>query len=150
MAFDLKGLISFDATKLDKAAFKKWAVSGAQLLEPAIITPGNLDKVLFFDNLEKLIDPLFKQLVDELNNPTPLVVGEAPVSAADVSNYLGKFSDVPDETKQILRDNPKLIKRLAKFNEKEQKMIVGNPLLLLALQVLIPMLFELFLNRFKG
>jgi len=150
MAFDLKGLISFDATKLDKAAFKKWAVSGAQLLEPAIITPGNLDKVLFFDNLEKLIDPLFKQLVDELNNPTPLVVGESPVSAADVSNYLGKFSDVPDETKQILRDNPKLIKRLAKFNEEEQKMIVGNPLLLLALQVLIPMLFELFLNRFKG
>jgi len=150
MAFDLKGLISFDATKLDKAAFKKWAVSGAQLLEPSIITPGNLDKVLFFDNLEKLIDPLFKQLVDELNNPTPLVVGESPVSAADVSNYLGKFSDVPDETKQILRDNPKLIKRLAKFNEEEQKMIVGNPLLLLALQVLIPMLFELFLNRFKG
>jgi len=149
MPFDFKGLISFDTSKLDKAAFKKWIISGAQLLEPAVITPGNLDKVLLFDNLEKLTEPLFNQFIDELNNPTPLVVGDVPVSAGEVSMYLAKFPGVSAETQQILRDNPKLIRRLSKFSEEDQAMIVGNPFLLLALQTLLPLLFEFLLNRFK-
>jgi len=147
MAFDFKGLVSFDITKIDKAAFKKWVISGAQLLEPAVITPGNLDKILLFDNLEKLIDPIFNQLLEEAHQP--LVVGDVVVTTGDVSQYLSKFSSVPEETQQILRDNPKLIRRLSKFSEEDQKMIVGNPFLLLALQTLLPLLFEFLLNRFK-
>ena len=149
MPLDWKKFVSFDASKLDKVAFKKWVISGAQLLEPAVITPGNIDKVLFFDNLERLIDPLFSQLVEELNGPGPLVVGDAPVSAMDVNQYLMNFSDVPEETKAILHDNPKLIRRLAKFSKADQNLIVGNQLLLLALHTLLPLLFEFLLNRFK-
>lgn len=148
MALDFKSLVSFDITKIDKASFKKWVISGAQLLEPAVITPGNIDKVLLFDNLEKLIDPIFKQLLEEAHNP--LVVGDIPASSGEVSQYLSRFSSVPEETQAILRDNPKLIRRLAKFSEEDQKMIVGNPFLLLVLQTLLPLLFEFLLNRFKG
>lgn len=148
MAFDWKNFISFDTTKLDKVAFKKWLLSGAQLLEPAVITPGNLDKVLLFDNLEKLSDSIFNQFVEEINNG-PLIVGEVAATAGEVSQYLSKFSSVPEETQAILRDNPKLIRRLSKFSEEDQQMIVGNPFLLLALQTLLPLLFEFLLNRFK-
>lgn len=150
MAFDWKNLVSFDKTKLDRTAFKNWVVSGAQLLEPAIITPGNLDKVLFFDQLGRLADgSLFNVFVDELSNNGPLVVGDVSVTAGEVSQYLSKFSSVPEETQAILRDNPKLIRRLSKFSEEDQQMIVGNPFLLLALQTLLPLLFEFLLNRFK-
>lgn len=149
MPFDIKSLFSFDATKLDKDAFKKWLLAGAQLLEPAVITPGNLDKILFFDNLERLSDGLFSQFQDELATDGKIIVGDAVVTISDVDEYLGKFGDVPLQTREVLRSDPRLIRRLAKFSEEDQKLIVGNPLLLLALQTLLPILFKFLLNRFN-
>lgn len=138
----LKDYIGFDASKLDKAALRKWLVEGAKILEPAVITPLNLDKY-FFDNLESLVEKLIKQ---ESENG-PLVVGDAEVTAADVSTYLATFANAPAKSQQILKDNPRLLKKLQRFSREDQEKIVGNPLLLMALQLLIPFLFELFFKR---
>lgn len=150
-------LISFDATKIDKAKFKAWALDGAKLLEPAVITPGNVDKLLF-DN----IDWLLASLIDQVSNENLLIVGGAmpsegeliaggagDVSTGEVSQYLSQFPGVSAETQEILRSNPHLVRRLKKFSKEEQEKIVGNPLLLLALQTLLPILFQFLLSRFK-
>lgn len=155
MPLNISSFISFDASKLDKVAFRKWIVDGAKLLEPPIITPMNVDKFLF-DNLDMMIG----KLIDQFQNEGPLVVGatapgdfllsgESPVSQGDVVAYLAGFPGAPAESHQILKDNPHLVRRLQKFSKSEQELIVGNPLLLLALQVLLPLLFQFLLNRFK-
>lgn len=138
----LKDYISFDVTKLDKVKLRAWVIDGAKLLEPAVITPLNLDKQLF-DNLDWLVDLIIKQAVV----PGPLVVGDTEVTAADVATYLGTFASAPAESQKILKDNPRLIRKLEKFSREDQEKIVGNPLLLLALQVLLPFLFNLFFKR---
>lgn len=160
MPFNIGSLVQFDRSKLDMVAFRKWLVSGAQLLEPAVVTPGNIDKVLFFDNLEGLVE----KLINQVSNENHLVVGGAmpsegviiagdatvgEISTGEVSQYLSQFSNVSAETQEILRANPHLVRRLQKFSKEDQEKIVGNPLLLLALQILLPILFQFLLNRFK-
>lgn len=139
----LKDYISFDASKLDRTKLKAWVIDGAKLLEPPIITPFNIDKQ-FFDNLDWLVDALIKQAVTPNG---PLVVGDAEVTAADVSAYLGTFANAPAESQKILTDNPRLIRKLQKFSREDQEKIVGNPLLLMALQILLPFLFKLFFKQ---
>lgn len=161
---NLGGLIGFDRSKLDKVAFRKWLVSGAMLLEPAVITPGNLDKVLFFDNIEGIVEKLINQVSAE----DLLIVGGAmpteeiliagshgdtaatpTVSEGEVTQYLSQFSNVSAEVQQIFKEKPHLVRRLQKFSKEDQALIVGNPLLLLALQYVLPILFQLLMNRFK-
>lgn len=138
----LKDYVGFDASKLDKVALRKWLVDGAKILEPAVITPLNLDKY-FFDNLESMVEKLIKQEAET----GPLVVGDAEVTAAEVSQYLGTFANAPAKSQQILKDNPRLLKKLQRFSREDQEKIVGNPLLLMALHLLLPFLFELLFKR---
>lgn len=153
--FDGLFKVDFDVTKLDKVAFRKWLVEGARLLEPPIVTPFNVDKFVF-DNLDMLIG----KIIDQLGVEKPLVVGaaspgefllvgEAPVSQGDVIAYLSQFPAASAEVQQMLKAKPYLVRRLQKFTKEEQELIVGNPFLLLALQVLLPILFKLLLNRFS-
>lgn len=139
----LKDYIGFDSSKLDKVALRKWLVDGAKILEPAVITPLNLDKY-FFDNLESMVEKLIKQEAEK----GPLVVGDsAEVSVSEFNTYLGTFPNISAESKRILSDNPKLIRKLQKFSREDQEKIVGNPMLLMMLQLLLPFLFKLFFNR---
>ncbi len=78
-----------------------------------------------------------------------LMAGELPVSMQEVSQYLARFPAMPDACREFLRENLRLIRRLQRFSESDQQMIVSNPLLLIALQTLLPLLFQLLLNRFK-
>lgn len=156
---NLGGLVSFDRSKIDKVAFRTWIVSGAMLLEPAVITPGNIDKVLFFDNLEGIVEKLINQVSAEdsllvVGAPMPsdqvLFAGDnVSVSQAEVTQYLSQFPGVSAEVQQMLSEKPYLVRRLKKFSHADQQLIVGNPLLLLALQALLPILFQILLNRFK-
>lgn len=155
MPLNLGSFISFDPTKIDKLALRKWLVQGAGLLEPAVITPGNFDK-LFFDNLDSLIEKLINQAAQENG---VLVVGTAgeisisgehEVTQGELSTYLATFTNAPQESQDILRKNPKLVRRLQKFSKEDQQMIVGNPFLLMALQVLLPIIFQFLMNRFKN
>ncbi|MBL8824877.1 MAG: hypothetical protein JNJ77_19985 [Planctomycetia bacterium] len=155
MPLNLGSLISFDSSKIDKVALRKWLVSGAQLLEPAVITPGNIDKMLF-DNIDWLAANLIDQISKEGGT---LIVGDhgevgsssdGEVSQADLNEYMGRFASAPEESKAILRRNPRLVKRLEKFSQADQEKIVGNPLLLLALQTLLPILFLFLLKKFSS
>lgn len=165
MPIKFGNLISFDVTKIDKTKLKAWVLGGAQLLEPAVITPGNMDKLLF-DNLDWLVASLIDQVSQE--NSLLVVGGAMPsedhliagvghgdsnsdvlVTQGEVSAYLSQFTNVSAEVQQILKDKPHLVRRLQKFSKEEQQKIVGNPLLLLALQTLLPILFQFLLNRFK-
>ncbi len=155
MPLNLGGLVKFDLTKLDRVKFKTWLIAGAQLLEPAVITPGNMDKLLF-DNLDGLIDRSIDIFSKEdgvliVGDASGLMIsGEPPVTTAQVNMFLAKFENVPEASVHALRDNPSLVRKLEKFSMADQKLIVGNPLLLLALQTLLPFLMQILLNRFKG
>ena len=154
MSFRFGSLIQFDASKIDKTQLRQWLVAGAKLLEPAIITPGNVDHFLF-DQL----DGLFQRIIDSISTQdgtmivgtdgAMLMAGELPVSMQEVSQYLARFPAMLDACRELLRENPRLIRRLQRFSESDQQMIVSNPLLLIALQTLLPLLFQLLLNRFK-
>jgi len=154
MSFRFGSLIQFDASKIDKIQLRQWLVAGAKLLEPAIITPGNIDQFLF-DQL----DGLFQRIIDSISaqdgamivgtDGAMLMAGELPVSMQEVSQYLSRFPTMPDACREFLRENPRLIRRLQRFSESDQQMFVSNPLLLIALQTLLPLLFQLLLNRFK-
>lgn len=154
MSFRFGSLIQFDASKIDKTQLRQWLVAGARLLEPAIITPGNIDQFLV-DQL----DGLFQRIIDSISTQdgamivgtagAMLMAGELPVSMQEVSQYLARFPAMPDACREFLRENLRLIRRLQRFSESDQQMIVSNPLLLIALQTLLPLLFQLLLNRFK-
>lgn len=154
MPLNLGSLVKFDASQLDKVKFRQWLVEGVKLLEPAIITPGNIDKYLF-DNLEGL----FQRLIDSIaaqdgklivgTEGDFMLAGELPVSAVELSQYLAGFAMLSAESEEMLRANPRLIRRLKQFSRTDQEMIVGNPLLLMALQVLLPLLFQLLFNHFR-
>ena len=150
----LKGFVSFDMTKLDRAALKAWLISGAMLLEPVVISPGNVDKFLF-DNLGNIVDKLITQMSNEQgtiivgDNGQLQISGDLPVTSAELSQYIALYPSMHEKSRAILSDDPNLIRRLSKFSSEDQKLIVGNPLLLLALQALLPILFQLLLNRFK-
>ena len=60
MSFRFGSLIQFDASKIDKTQLRQWLVAGAKLLEPAIITPGNIDQFLF-DQLDGLVSTDHRQ-----------------------------------------------------------------------------------------
>lgn len=155
MPLNLGSLVKFDASQLDKVKFRQWLVEGVKLLEPAIITPGNIDKFLF-DNLEGL----FQRLIDSIaaqdgtlvvgSEGDFILAGELPVSAQELSQYVASFSNISGESREILQTHPRLIRRLKQFSRADQEMIVGNPLLLIALQVLLPMLFQLLFNHFRN
>lgn len=149
----------FDPTKIDRVALKKWLIDGGKLLEPAVITPGNLDKMLF-DNLDWIVDNLISQISNESAPGGGIEVGASfedavfglkngdEVSEVEMTTYLSKFSNVPEQSRKLLKDNPKLLRRIQKFTPEQQEKIVGNPLLILALQTLLPLLFELFFKKF--
>jgi hypothetical protein len=155
MSLNLGSLVKFDASQLDKVKFRQWLVEGVKLLEPAVITPGNIDKFLF-DNLEGL----FQRLIDSIaaqdgalvvgSEGDFILAGELPVSNQELSQYLASFPGLSVEASEIVRSNPRLIRRLKQFARKDQELIVGNPLLLIALQVLLPMLFQLLFNHFRN
>ena len=154
MPLNLGSLLKFDASQLDKVKLRQWLVEGVRLLEPAIITPGNIDKFLF-DNLEGL----FQRVIDSIaaqdgtlvvgSEGDFILTGELPVSSVELSQYLASFPGLSAESSEILRAHPRLIRRLKQFARKDQEMIVGNPLLLIALQVLLPILFQLLFNHFR-
>lgn len=154
MPLNLGSLIKFDASQLDKVKLRQWLVDGIKLLEPAIITPGNVDKY-FFDNL----DGLFQRLIDSIaaqdgtlvvgHEGNFVLAGEQPVSHQELNQYLESFPGLPIASSEIVRANPRLIRRLKQFSRKDQELIVGNPLLLVALQVLLPILFQLLFNHFR-
>lgn len=154
MPLNLGSLVKFDASQLDKVKFRQWLVEGVKLLEPAIVTPGNIDKYLF-DNLEGL----FQRLIDSISaQDGKLIVGsegdfilacELPVSSVELSQYLASFPGLSAESVEILRAHPRLIRRLKQFSRADQQLIVSNPLLLMALQVLLPLLFQLLFNHFR-
>lgn len=154
MPLNLGSLVKFDASQLDKVKFRQWLVEGVKLLEPAIITPGNIDKYLF-DNLEGL----FQRLIDSISAQDGklivgsegdfILAGELPVSSVEMSQYLASFPGLSTESVEILRAHPRLIRRLKQFSRADQQLIVSNPLLLMALQVLLPLLFQLLFNHFR-
>lgn len=119
MPLNLRGLISWDGTKIDRVAFRKWLMGGAAIIEPALITPGNIDKLLF-DNLDSLVE----KLINQVSTEDPLVVGDVAVSEAEVDTYAASFANISEETRAILKDNPHLVKRLQKFSREDQEMIV--------------------------
>lgn len=154
MPLRIGSLVQFDVSKIDKAQLRQWLISGAILLEPAVITPGNIDKLLF-DNL----DGLFQRIIDAIasqdgslivgSTSDVLLGGELPVSALELSQYLAGFPTLSDEAREILYAHPHLIRRLQRFSRADQEMIVSNPWLLIALQALLPILFQLLLNHFR-
>lgn len=154
MPLRIGSLVQFDISKMDKAQLRQWLIQGATLLEPAVITPGNFDKLLF-DNL----DGLFQRIMDAIasqdgslivgSGADVLLGGELPVSALELSQYLASFSTITDEAREILYAHPHLIRRLQRFSRADQEMIVSNPWLLIALQLLLPILFQLLMNQFK-
>lgn len=133
--------LKFDRTKLDAVAFRKWLIDGIMLLEPAIITPGNVDKFII-DQLEGLLERVFK--VAESDNDF-IVVGAS--TGNDVDEYITNFGDLPEESVKILKNNPSLVKRLKRLKQDDQVLVAKNPFLLLALQTLLPLLFKLLLNK---
>jgi hypothetical protein len=154
MSYRFGPFIQFDASKIDKAALRQWLVSGVKLLEPAIITPGNIDQFLFeqLDGLlQRIIDGISKQDGTMIvgSDGAMLFAGELPVSMQEVSQFLSRYPGMPEACREMLRENPRIIRRLAKFSEADQQLIVSNPLLLIALQTLLPLLFQLLMNRFK-
>ncbi|MBL8822171.1 MAG: hypothetical protein JNJ77_06245 [Planctomycetia bacterium] len=154
MPWNFGSLVRFDASLLDKVKLRRWLVEGAQLLEPAIITPGNIDKLLF-DHL----DDVFQRIVDAIassegtllvgSDGDLLLAGELPVSAAELSQYLASFANLPEASREILKEHPRLMRRLQQFSRADQELIVGQPFLLIALQLLLPLLFQLLFNRFR-
>lgn len=140
-ALSIVDLFKFDRTKLDAAAFRKWVIDGIMLLEPAIITPGNVDKFIF-DQLEGLLERVFK--VAESDNDF-LVVGA--FAASETDEFIANFGEMPEESVKILKNNPSLVKRLKRLKQDDQVLVAKNPFLLLALQTLLPLLFKLLLNK---
>ena len=140
-ALSIVDFLKFDRTKLDAVAFRKWVIDGIMLLEPAIITPGNVDKFII-DQLEGLLDRVFK--VAESDNDF-LVVGAS--SASETDEFIANFGELPEESVKILKNNPSLVKRLKRLKQDDQVLVAKNPFLLLALQTLLPLPFNLLLNK---
>lgn len=136
--------ISIDKTKLDKAKVIAWLADGGKLLEPAIITPGNIDKV-FLDRLDFFLQSAWD--VFFAREDGELVVGAATMTAAQ---YLHQFVEVPQECRELIEKNPRLIEKLSIYSYKEQVEIMKNPMLLLALQYLLPILFQLLFKKKLG
>ncbi|MFO0812390.1 MAG: hypothetical protein U0796_04175 [Gemmatales bacterium] len=154
MPLGFGSLVQFDASKIDKTRLRQWLVEGAMLLEPAIITPSNLDKLLF-DQL----DTLFQRIIESITREEGALVvgqsgemlfaGERPPTMAEVSQYLANFPGASEAAREMIRESPALLRRLQRFTRSDQELIMSSPLLLMALQMLLPMLFQLLLNRFR-
>jgi hypothetical protein len=152
MPWNLGSFIQWDGSKIDRVKLRKWLLDGAMLLEPAIITPGNLDQLLFeqLDGLiQRIIDGISREDGSLIVGDAMLAAGEWPVSMAEVSQFLASFPEASDMVREMIRENPALVRRLAKFTRADQELIMGNPLLLAALQMLLPLLFQLLLRRFR-
>ena len=152
MPWNIGSFIQWDASKIDRVKLRRWLVEGAKLLEPAIITPGNVDQFLF-DQLDGLIERILDGISHEdgslIVGDMMLTAGELPVSMAEVSQFLASFPEASDAVRDMIRENPALVRRLAKFTRADQELIMSNPLLLAALKFLLPLLFQLLLRRFR-
>jgi hypothetical protein len=146
-------MISFDIKQTDPAKAKAFVAALCDWAEAGVITMGNWDKALIFDNLKKAAEAG----IDAFYKAGPLVVGAPPVSAAV---YLGGFTNVSAANAAFVTAHPEVVgKLMAKrrggsdwFSHDEQAAMlagVGNidwmQLLLQLAPVLIKILLGLFL-----
>ena len=154
MTSPFHSFLRFDASRISRADLRQWLVQGVKLLEPAVITPGNVDRFVF-DQLEKLFQRIIEGIQREetswiVGSDSALALGgEQPVTLQEIQQYLARFPAIPEASRELLYAQPRLLQRLQRFSESDQQLITSHPLLLLVVQLLLPVLLELLLNRFR-
>jgi hypothetical protein len=101
-------LISFDFKQTDPVKAKAAVNALCDWAEGGVITAGNWDKTLIFDNLKKAaeagIDSLYKQ--------GPLVVGDAVTTEVEAANFVAGFTGVPQATADFVKANPLVVDKM--------------------------------------
>lgn len=152
-------LISFDIKQTTPADAKAAMNPLVDFAEKCVITMGNWDKTLIFDNLKKAaeagIDNLYKQ------THGPLVVGATSVTdAAGAATWLAGFSGVSQATQDFVKANPLVVDKMRAerrplrpwfSHDEQQAMLAGVggvdwvALLLQIAPILVKILLSLFL-----
>lgn len=139
---DFLDFLKPDWSKVNKSDVKAGVGQIINSMKNATTWPGNFDDALL-DMLKSAVD----KFIDGINQPVPLVVGDAVFTAADVDTYLSGFPNVSDEVRAKLKKRPRTLGLLkSNFTQAEQAKIVGNPFLLGLLSILGPMILEFLKN----
>jgi hypothetical protein len=148
-------LISFDFKQTDPVKAKAAVNALCDWAEGGVITAGNWDKTLIFDNLKKAaeagIDSLYKQ--------GPLVVGAAVTTEVEAANFVAGFPGVPQATADFVKANPMVVDRMvakrkngkAWFEFAEQEAMlqgVGGVDWMQLLLTLAPIVIKILLSLF--
>lgn len=132
-----------DITKMDKAKMKSAAALAADAMKPTTKFLADLDDMLW-DQLKNVANTYIDKIGVADLHPT---VGDVDYTATDVDQYLSGFTGVDPDYKKKLKAKPRLLNLIKKeFTQEEQAKMVGNPFLLVLLQLLGPLVIEWIKN----